>query len=93
MSNSFMAQWTAVHQGPLSMGFSRQEYWSELLFPSSRDLPNLRIEPASFAWQADSLPLSHLCKVYKYLLYKLLHDLFLSVLCSGSNKVQNIRTD
>ena len=73
--------------------FSRQEIWSELTFLSSRDLPNLRIEPTSLAWQAVSLPLSHLCKVYKYLLYKLLHDLFLAVLYSGSNKVQNIRTD
>ena len=39
----------------LSMGFSRQEYWSGLPFPSSRDLPNLGIEPGSPALQADSL--------------------------------------
>ena len=39
-----------------SMGFSRQEYWSRLPFPSSGDLPNLGIEPRSPALQADSLP-------------------------------------
>ena len=43
------------------MGFSRQEYWSELPFPPPGDLPNLGIETASlhFHWQADSLSLSH----------------------------------
>ena len=39
----------------LSMGFSRQEYWSGLPFPSPGDLPNLGIEPGSPALQADSL--------------------------------------
>ena len=38
------------------MGFSRQEYWSGLPFPSPGDLPNLRIEPRSPALQADALP-------------------------------------
>ena len=42
------------------MGFPRQEYWSGLPFPSLRDLPNPRIELASPAWKADSLPLSPL---------------------------------
>ena len=37
------------------MGFSRQEYWSGLPFPSSEDLPDLGIEPMSSAFQADSL--------------------------------------
>ena len=36
-----------THQAPPSMGFSRQEYWSALSFPSSGDLPNLGTEPAS----------------------------------------------
>ena len=44
---------------PLSMGFSRQEYWSGLSFPSPRDPPNLGINPSLVHWQADSLPLSH----------------------------------
>ena len=44
----------------LSMEFSRQEYWTGLLFPPPRDLPATEIELVSLAWQADSLPLSHL---------------------------------
>ena len=47
--------WTVAHQSPLSMGFSRQEYWSGLPFPSPGDLPNLMMEPRSPALQADSL--------------------------------------
>ena len=46
--------WTIACQVPLSGGFPRQEYWSGLPFPSPG------IEPVSSAWQADSLPLSHL---------------------------------
>ena len=48
-----------AHQAPLSMGFSRQEYWSGLSCPPPGDLPDPGTEPASPAWQADSLPLSH----------------------------------
>ena len=47
---------TVAHQAPLSVGFSRQEYWSEFLFPSPRDLPDPGIKPWSPALQADSLP-------------------------------------
>ena len=43
----FAAPWTLAHQALLSMGSSRQEYWSGLPFPSPRDLPNLGIKPAS----------------------------------------------
>ena len=43
----FVTLWTIAHQPPLSMGFSRQEYWSSLLFPSPGDLPDLGIEPES----------------------------------------------
>ena len=39
--------WTVAHQAPLSLGFSRQEYWSELPFPPPGDLPNLGIERGS----------------------------------------------
>ena len=46
---------TAARQAPLSMGFSRQEYWSGLPFPSPRDLPNPGIEPGSPTLQADAL--------------------------------------
>ena len=56
----FATLWTIGHQAPLSMGFSRQEYWSRLPFPSPGDLPNSGTEPMSPALQAGSLPLSHL---------------------------------
>ena len=49
MSNSFATPWTAACQPPLSMRFSRQEYWSGLPFPSPEDLPNPGIEPTSHA--------------------------------------------
>ena len=52
----FVTSWTVAHQAPLSMGFSRQEYWSGLPFLSPRDLPNPGIKPGSPALQADALP-------------------------------------
>ena len=48
--------WTVARQAPLSMEFSRQEYWSGLPIPSPRDLPHPGIEPGSPALLADSLP-------------------------------------
>ena len=51
----FATPWTAVYQAPLSMGFSRPEYWSGLLFPSPGDLPDPGIEPRSATLQADAL--------------------------------------
>ena len=47
--------WTVAHQAPLSMGFSRQEYWSGLPFPFPGDLSDPGIEPRSPALQVDSL--------------------------------------
>ena len=47
--------WTVAFQAPLSMGFSRQEYWSGLPFPSPGDLPDPGIEPRSPTLQVDSL--------------------------------------
>ena len=52
--------WTVTHQAPLSVSFSRQEYWSGLPFPSPGYLPDPGIEPGFLHWQVDSLPLSHL---------------------------------
>ena len=51
-----MTLWTVAHQAPLSMEFSRQEYWSGLPSPSAGDLPDPGIKPRSPAFQADSLP-------------------------------------
>ena len=48
--------WTVACQAPLSMGFSRQEYWSGLPFPSPGDLPDPGIKPGPPALQADALP-------------------------------------
>ena len=52
--------WTIAHQAPLSMGFSRQEYWSGLPRPPPGDLPNPDIEPESLTCPAlaGSLPLA-----------------------------------
>ena len=47
--------WTVAHQAPLSMGFSRQEYWTGLPFPSPGDLPDPGIKPRSFKLQANAL--------------------------------------
>ena len=49
---TLLSLWTVAQQAPLTMGFSRQEFWSGLPFPSPGDLPNPGIKP-------DSLPLSH----------------------------------
>ena len=50
-----MTPWTVACQAPLSMGFSRQEYWSGLPFPPPGDLPDPGIEPGSPALEADAL--------------------------------------
>ena len=50
-----MTLWTVAYQVPPSMGFSRQEYWSGLLFPSPGDLPDQGNEPGSPALEADTL--------------------------------------
>ena len=51
----FVTPWTVAHQAPLSMGFSRQEYWSGLPFPSPGNLPDPRIEPRSPTLQTGTL--------------------------------------
>ena len=51
-----LTPWTIAYKAPLTMGFSRQEYWSGLPFPSPGDLPDPGIEPGSPALQADTLP-------------------------------------
>ena len=52
----FATLWTVAYQASQSMGFSRQEYWSGLPFPSPGDLPDPGIEPRSPALRADTLP-------------------------------------
>ena len=60
--------WTVAHQAPLSMGFPRQKYWSGLLFPSPRDLPNRVVKPMSpalaggfFTWWVNQPGMSSQC--------------------------------
>ena len=52
MSDSLQPPWTVAHWASLSMGFSRQEYWSVLPFPSPGDLPGPGIGPTSPTWAA-----------------------------------------
>ena len=52
----FVTPWTVAYQAPLSMGFSRQQGWSGLPFPSPGDFPDPGIEPGSPTLQADALP-------------------------------------
>ena len=65
----FVTPRTVACQAPLSMGFCRQEYWSGLPCPPPGDLPDPGIKsmsPVSPAFQADSLPLSHLLRDLPY---------------------------
>ena len=52
----FETPWTVAYQTPLSMGFSRQKYWSGLPLPSPGYLPGAGIKPGSPALQEDALP-------------------------------------
>ena len=52
----YVTPWTVAYQAPPSMGFSRQDYWSGLLFPSPGDLPDPGIKPGSSALRTDALP-------------------------------------
>ena len=57
----FATLWTIAHQTPLSMGFSRREYWSRFPYPPPGDLPDPGIEPMSLClqhWQLGSSPLA-----------------------------------
>ena len=59
VSDSVRPPWTVLCQPLLSMGFSRQEYWSGLPSPSPRDLADSGIKPGFPTLQVDSLPLCH----------------------------------
>ena len=64
MSDSCNPNWNVARQAPLSLGFSRQEYWSGLPFPSPGSLPDPGHRPGSPALQADSLPIDLQGKPY-----------------------------
>ena len=74
----FVTPWTVAYQGPPSTGFSRQEYWSGLPFPSPGHLPDPGIKPRSPTFQADTLtsePPGNLCTVLS--VYLILSNPFL----------------
>ena len=64
-----MTPWTVARQAPLSIEFSRQEYWSRLPFPYIEDLPNPGIEPCSLVLQAYSLLSEPQGKSLDYMVY------------------------
>ena len=85
MSNSLRPPWTVAHKTPLSMEFSRQEYWSGSPFPSPGDLPDPGIESRSPSWQADYLSTELPQKPHLSALHTLIHlILFSSVQFSHS---------
>ena len=65
VSDSFATPRAVAHQAPLSMGFSRQENWSGLLFPSLGDLADPVMEPGSPALQAGYLPSESLFLIFR----------------------------
>ena len=72
---------TIVHQAPLSIEFSRQEYWNSLPFSAPEDFPDPGIESKSLALQADSLPLVPPGKsTFRLCLSKLCNSTAISVL-------------
>ena len=82
---TFVTPWTVTHQAPLSMGFSRQECWSGLLFPSPGDLLDPRIQPTSPALQVYSLPLSHQGSPWKIIRTQLIDTDFNPALGTGKS--------
>ena len=66
----FVTPWTVAHQAPLSMGFSRQEYWSRLPFPSPENLLDPGVEPRSPALQVVSLAIEPLGKMPAYPIFQ-----------------------
>ena len=91
--NPLWPLWTVAHQAPLSMGYSRQEYWSGLPCPTPGDLPDLGIKPGSPVLQADSLLLSHLgrCKHQVYCSpFLIAPPLFLHLLLSPISNYFNL---
>ena len=75
----FVTLWTVAHQASLSMGFSKQEYWSGLPCPPPGDLPDPGIEPvfhAASASQGDSLLLSHLGSPYIFYMHIIMNYIY-----------------
>ena len=74
----FVTPWTIAYQAPPSMGFSRQECWSGLPFPSPGDLPDPGIEPRSPSLQADTLPSEPPGKIILWYGFPFINEFFFS---------------
>ena len=86
----FVTPWTVAHQAPLSMGFSRQEYWSGLPFPSPGDLPDPGIKPRSPALQADALTSETPGKPKEDILVNVNNVPYSSVLCIPQGSMRRL---
>ena len=62
----FATPWTVVYQASPSMGFSSQEYWSGLPFPSPGDLPDPGVEPGSPTLEADAYMPTYMCAIFTF---------------------------
>ena len=80
----FATPWIVAYLAPPSLGFSKQEYWSGLPFPSPGDLPNSGIEPRSPAFQADALPSEPPGKPKEYIKVIYCHPDYLTYILSTS---------
>ena len=96
----FATLWTVAHQAPLSMGFSRQEYWSGLPFPSPGALPDPGMEPGSPELQTDSLPseppgkiIYIKAKIMRYLLCQKCGPQATSLMCTVPHDVSVCSSD
>ena len=78
--------WTVACQAPLTIGFSRQEHWSGLPFPSPGDLPDPGNESTSPVLQADFLPTELRGKTYTVGLYDVANHLFLYIAVQRCSK-------
>ena len=86
-----MTPWTVTCQAPLSMEFPRQEHWSGLPFLTPGDCPDPGIKAIFPAWQADSLPLSHLGRPYIHMyIYMFIYSFSDSFSFIGYYKLLNI---
>ena len=86
---TIVTPWTVACQIPLSIGFSGQEWWSGMPFPSPGDLPDPRIEPRSSALQADSLStklLGKLFSIYYNYSFNIMRKYNSKVICLDSLK-------
>ena len=87
----FFTPWTAAHQVPLSVGFSRQEYWSGLPFSTLGDLPNLGIKPMSWVSRIGRRILYHCVTWEAQLLMHMVKNIYQGSQAMNEVETANIR--